>query len=165
MRLAHGSQLATTAAYATYLFHDARILQPTKRWCSSPTKKAGRTRPALPIEAFSRLLAAEREQVQQRQQRGERRRDVREGGRREYPLRPIRLSAREDAVAGQEPVGTGGGVDLHRQRHNVERENPGESDDGELDEELARRLLDGVTDLVGRHANTRDGVAPEVALR
>jgi hypothetical protein len=65
MRLAHGSQLATTAAYATYLFHDARILQPTKRWRSSPTKKAGRVRPAFLTEAllkrfrgYSRLSAS-----------------------------------------------------------------------------------------------------------
>src|SRR5215212_5166771 len=47
MRLTHGPQPAATAAYATDLFHDARILQPTHWWRSPPTKKAGRA-PRLP---------------------------------------------------------------------------------------------------------------------
>src|SRR5918997_3216097 len=207
VRLSHGPKSATAAAYAAYLFHDARILQPTKRWRSGgthrPRKRRGACAPPLIFEGFLLLLAAQRDQVQQRQQRGERRRNVREGGRREDPLGPVRLTAREDPVARQEPVGAGGSVDLDRQRHNVEEQYAGERDHGELDKELARcrphaqddgqeeqrepklpreahyreeprpelhgqvpaRVLDGVPDLVGGHADARYGVAPEVVLR
>src|SRR5215213_7540169 len=102
MRLAHGPQPATTAAYAADLFHDARILQPTPRWRSPPTKKAGHApRPSL-LDLRTSLLAAQRQQVKQRKQRGERGRDVGEGSRREHPLRAVRLGAREHTVAGEE---------------------------------------------------------------
>src|SRR5215208_3107088 len=47
MWLAHGPQSAATTAYATDLFHDARILQPTPQWRSRPRKRRG-MRPALP---------------------------------------------------------------------------------------------------------------------
>src|SRR5919112_5307757 len=84
------------------------------------------------------VALAQEEQVQQRQQRRQRRRYVGEGRGREHPLRALGLAAREQPVAGQEPVGAGGGVDLHRQRNHVERQHPQEQDGRELDEELAR---------------------------
>src|SRR5919107_1412697 len=46
MRLAHGPQSAAATAYAAYLFHDGRILQPTTLW-RSPRKRRGAC-PAFP---------------------------------------------------------------------------------------------------------------------
>src|SRR5215207_918327 len=101
-------------------------------------KGRGRTPPDTLLFA-TRLLAAQHEQVQQRQQRGERRRDVRERRRRQYALGAVGLAAREDTVAGQDAVGPGRGIDLHRQRDHMEGEDPGEGDHGELDEQASQR--------------------------
>src|SRR5918998_1670519 len=92
-----------------------------------------------PFSAFLHLLLlaalAQEEQIQERQERGQRRGDVREGGRGQDPPGTVRLLPREQAVAGQEVVGAGGGVDLHRQRHHMESQNRPEQDGRQLDEE------------------------------
>src|SRR3712207_1358325 len=50
------------------------------------------------------LLPADEEQVEQREQRGERRRYVRAGSWRQEPLGASGLAARKDTVAGKHPV-------------------------------------------------------------
>src|SRR5918997_758493 len=79
------------------------------------------------------VTLAQEEQVQQRQQGDQRRRYVGEGRRRQHSPRARSFAAREDTVAGQESVGPGGGVDLHRQRNHVERQHPQEQDGRKLD--------------------------------
>src|SRR5918998_6325552 len=94
------------------------------------------TTPFLAYLQLSLLVAlAQEEQVQERQERGQRRGDVREGGRGQYPPGTFRLLPGEQAVAGQEVVGAGGSVDLHRKRHQVESQNRPEQDGRQLDEE------------------------------
>src|SRR5918997_3739153 len=152
------------------------------------------------LSSFALLLVAlgQEEQVQERQECGQRRRYVGKGRRREDTACTDRLAARQDAVAGQEPVGAGGGIDLHGQRHHVERQDRREQYGRQLDKKgrpnedaheeqgqphmaaksndrekprpklhrhVARRVLDRVPHLVGRHAHRRYGILAEVALR
>src|SRR5215212_7905307 len=76
-------------------------------------KKAGTGAPALCSLARLPILAQE-EQVQERQNSGQRRRDVGKGSRRKDPPGAVGLGVREDAIAGQEAIRPGGSVDLHR---------------------------------------------------
>src|SRR5918995_4087745 len=90
-----------------------------------------------PQEATALFVLAQEEQVQERQDSGKGSSYVGEGRRRQHTPGAARLTGREHAVAGQEAVGAGGGVDLQRQRHHVKGQHRQEQDRRELDKELS----------------------------